>query len=148
MPLKAWTLWAVICVAACQPAPRLPPPRPAGVPSDAVWVGGVDGGDWLRCVFRGKDPAIYDCDVYSDQTGRLTASGMYTLVRCDPAGRCQPVTSLKSRTDYRAYDGVTIHLREPYALVPDGEIDHPFGDGHGKRVTYELGREVGPERLY
>jgi hypothetical protein len=49
---------------------------------------------------------------------------------------------------YQYFDGVTIHLAEERSLVPDGEIDHPFGDGHGKRASYRLGRESSPEVQY
>jgi hypothetical protein len=98
---------------------------------------------------RGKEPAaFFHCDIYSDQTGHLTARGSYSLARCDPSGQCKPAASLFPRLDYQSFDGVTIHLQEPYALLPDGEIDHPFGDGHGKRLTFRFGREAGPERPY
>jgi hypothetical protein len=141
-------LASLLAVACHNPTPR-PPPRASGVPIDAVWAGGVDGGDWLRCVMRGKEPAaFFDCDVYSDQTGHVIASGSYSLARCGPDGQCEPVTSLVPRTDYQFFDGVAIHLRQPYALIPDGDIDYPLGDGHGKRSTYRFGRETSPARAY
>ncbi|MCU1230359.1 MAG: hypothetical protein JWO97_3243, partial [Acidobacteria bacterium] len=51
------------------------------------------------------------------------------------------VGSLFARLDYSSYDEV-IHLSDHRALVPDGEIDHPFDARHGKRTTYAMGAEV------
>jgi hypothetical protein len=32
-------------------------------------------------------------------------------------------------------------------MVPHGPIDYPFPDG-GKRITYDHGSQVGPEKQY
>jgi hypothetical protein len=49
------------------------------------------------------------------------------------------------RINFSAYDGVLIHQQNGTALVPNGEVDHPFDAQHGKRTTYDMGvvrREV------
>ncbi len=119
---------------ACTLAPPQPPPRPAGVPAEAVWAGGVDGGDWLLCLREAGAPNwSFNCRVFSDQTGHLTTQGKYVLADCEDGGACTPQAEGPSTLAYRYFDGVTVHLADELALVPDGEVDHPFGDGHGKR---------------
>jgi len=98
---------------------------------------------------RGKEPAaFFDCSVYSDQTGSLLAEGAYILGKCTPDTRCEPKASLDSGLDFAYYDGVRIHLRNSYALLPDGLINYPFDDGHGKRIRYKFGVEDGAEHDY
>ena len=133
----------------CVYSPPGPPPRPEGVPPAAVWAGGVDGGDWLLCSpDEGGSRGEFACQVFSDQTGDITARGRYVFAECSSAGECAPQADVPPRLAFRSFDGIWFHLEGGLALVPDGEIDHPFGDGHGKRVVYSLGREVGPEVQY
>jgi hypothetical protein len=61
-----------------QAAPLRPKTRPVGIPSDAVWVGGADGGAYVRCTIdsaRNVNP----CSVWNDYTGDLIESGDYRL---------------------------------------------------------------------
>jgi hypothetical protein len=53
------------------------PARPSGVPHNAHWSGGPDGGNWFDCVHANLD--IWSCSVYADVTGVLVASGKYKL---------------------------------------------------------------------
>ena len=95
-----------------------------------------------------KEPAsVYACQIYSDQSGQLVAKGRYVFASCDAERRCTPRTTLTATPGYEAYDGITIHLGHD-ALLPDGEIDYPFGDRHGERRTYVLGVEKGPGSAY
>lgn len=61
------------------PAEGCPPSvRPAGVPSDALWVGGADGGAYVRCevdLARNVD----HCELWNDFTGDLAESGDYQI---------------------------------------------------------------------
>lgn len=125
------------------------PARPATVPAEATWAGGVDGGAWIQCGVRYKEPAtVYECSIYSEGRGDLNTKGRFVFVRCDPNGRCTPGISLMRRPRFEAFDGVRLYLASEEFLVPDGEIDYPFGDRHGKRVTYKMGVQNGPERSY
>ena len=68
-------------LSACRNSPTLEPNhRPAGVPNDAMWVGGADGGAYVRC---GIDTTrnVNPCSVWSDYTGQLVESGDYELVK-------------------------------------------------------------------
>lgn len=68
-------------MSSCQKPPTLEPEhRPQNVPNDAVWVGGADGGAYVRC---GIDPTqnVNPCSVWNDYTGMLIESGNYQLVK-------------------------------------------------------------------
>lgn len=52
--------------------------RPASVPRDAVWVGGADGGAYVRC-YLDKAADADTCSIWNDYTGALTESGAYRL---------------------------------------------------------------------
>ncbi len=129
------------------------PPRPASVSASAVWRGGQDGGAWIDCRWQAKEPyASYACETYADR-GSAWARGNFVLadrVEVAEGVTIRPVPSMLEvdSSELVGYDGVVIHLAGPRVLVPHGEIDYPFGDGHGKRAVYELGRQVTPDRQY
>ena len=50
--------------------------RPTGVPEDAVWAGGIDGGNWIACDIVGP---VNRCAVYHDYTGEIRLSGDFQL---------------------------------------------------------------------
>ena len=55
-----------------------PSVRPAGIPLDALWVGGADGGAYVRCAVdlaRNVDR----CEAWNDSTGNLAESGDYQV---------------------------------------------------------------------
>ena len=69
----------MLSVCGCNQAALLKPrTRPSGVPSEALWVGGADGGAYVRCTI---DPArdVNPCSVWNDYTGALIESGNYRL---------------------------------------------------------------------
>ena len=53
------------------------PEKPANVPSDAQWVGGIDGGDWLIC--HEVSTRTMTCTVFADVTGVLVDEGIFTF---------------------------------------------------------------------
>ena len=57
---------------------HIPPDRPAGVPAEAVWAGGLDGGSFIRCEI---DPArnVDKCTVYNDYSGQIMEQGDFRL---------------------------------------------------------------------
>jgi hypothetical protein len=68
----------ILSTCGCGPAELRPKTRPQGVPSDALWAGGADGGAYVRCTV---DPARNAnlCSVWNDYTGDLVESGYYRL---------------------------------------------------------------------
>jgi hypothetical protein len=128
-----------------------PPKRPTEVPASAVWAGGPDGGSWIDCK-SGSAKDVYECRIYGDPKGTLWAAGNYLL-------RSSSWNEQRGSADYSEpgeaapmvfnfFDGTIIHLKSPLVLVPNGVIDYPFGDGHGKRQEYEVGEPTGPESEY
>lgn len=56
-------------VAACGRAERYSPPRPPGLPPDAVYAGGIDGGDWVAC--EGVQDGALHCRIFDSREGSL-----------------------------------------------------------------------------
>lgn len=71
------------------------------------------------------------------EAGDVVARGEFVHARF-AGGKWVAIGSLFTRLDYSSYDGDVIHLSGRRALIPDGDIDHPFNAQHGKRTTYAL----------
>ncbi|MEA2570524.1 MAG: hypothetical protein QOI24_2525 [Acidobacteriota bacterium] len=118
---------------ACANEPR----RPASVSPAAEWAGGSDGGSWIDCGQITKEPVVaFRCTMWSE-AGDVVARGEFVHARF-AGGKWVAIGSLFTRLDYSSYDGDVIHLSGRRALIPDGDIDHPFNAQHGKRTTYAL----------
>jgi hypothetical protein len=70
-------LIAIVALAGCQYDLR-PPKRPGGVPSEATWVGGIDGGGWVLCHADEPLSGYNLCTVWNEE-GRPFESGRYRL---------------------------------------------------------------------
>ena len=129
------------------------PPRPSNGPPSAVWAGGTDGGAWIDCSFAWKEPHVaYTCNTFTD-SGHPWASGAYVLaeirrngseIAYEPLGAFARIDA----SDYISFSGTFINLTGDRVLLPHGVIDYPFGDGHGKRGEYIVGKEVSPLTQY
>jgi hypothetical protein len=64
---------------------QYPPARPAGVPSSAVWAGGLDGGGWVTCSEEG--PGDHNVCTIWDEEGRTRGSAQYRLKNLSRAAR-------------------------------------------------------------
>ncbi len=98
-----------LCLVGCH-SHVSPPPRPHGVPADAVWAGGEDGGSFIRCTFDSTS-ALDRCSVFNDRTGHLDAQGKYEI-----KGKSKPQDV--ARFVYSGFDGHQIHLADGSILVP------------------------------
>ena len=58
--------------------------RPESVPREALWAGGVDGGDWILC--KKRHGRIYNCEVFGE-TGNRISVGDYHYEGEEPWGR-------------------------------------------------------------
>lgn len=54
-----------------------PPPRVSGIPENAIWSGGIDGGNWFIC--SANIDSTYNCSVFDDRTGLLILDGNFRL---------------------------------------------------------------------
>jgi hypothetical protein len=86
------------------------PPRPSGVPADAVWAGGADGGSFIKCAFDSAT-GLDLCSVFNDYTGETEARGRY---RVDGKSRAQDAGQFA----YSAFDGKKIYLKDGSVLSP------------------------------
>jgi hypothetical protein len=122
-------------VLSCQP---YCPTRPPSVPSEAVWAGGPDGGAWIVCKWRTKEPLLeYDCQVFSE-TGSLWSNGTYLMA----TEHGIPLTGLGkggSISSFQFYDGRIISISSRRSLIPEGWVTYPTGSEHGEIIRYEKG---------
>lgn len=75
-----------------------PPDKLQDIPSEAVWVGGVDGGAWYLC----KKISSYkaDCIIYNDNNGEVWESGIFTT----KSGSLEEIDFLNSKS-YQGFNG-------------------------------------------
>ena len=55
-------------------------PHPKGVPNEAVWAGGPDGGSFVFCDVDSRKE-VNHCKVWNDFNGQLVESGEYRLLK-------------------------------------------------------------------
>ena len=94
------------CLAACQPQSASgQPPRPAGVPEEAIWVGGTDGGVFVLVV--GDGDAAYRGCIFFDRIPLLHYNGLF--VKSTPGPVAGP---LDDPATFDAWDGARLYLAE------------------------------------
>lgn len=104
-------LAALISVAACTIESDTSPARPAGLPADAVWIGGSDGGVFVR-VIPGNTPQAYSGAIYHPD-GQVWYQGRFVMT-----GRTAPASPLTT-ADVSAWDGMKLLLKEGGTLVAE-----------------------------
>lgn len=84
---------------------RAQPPshRPKGVPLNAVWAGGLDGGSYFLCVVD-KEKRVNPCTVWNEETGSVIVSGDFWVSGQDRA-------AIAEELKYGWYDGHVIGLQ-------------------------------------
>jgi hypothetical protein len=92
-----------------------PPPRPSGVPQNAVWAGGAEGGSFL-VLFPTTATKLYRGTIYDDRTGAVVFKGILGL----DGGSAQPI-DVKDPKAFRSWDGHTLHLEDGRLLTPRGK---------------------------
>ena len=68
----------VVATTSCGPAQLKPAKRPSGVPADAVWAGGADGGAYVRCSLD-EQREVDKCIVWNDSNGETDGLKDYRL---------------------------------------------------------------------
>lgn len=102
----------------CRQRPRLAPTvRPHGVPEDAVWAGGADGGAYIRCsVDKTHDYNV--CTVWNDFTGESSGPAAYRL---EPQGR----PAAEQELSFLGAANATIYLKGGLTLTRVEEFKTP-----------------------
>ncbi len=91
-----------------------PPPRPAGLPADAFWVGGPDGGVFMRLEPPTGDATTYSGAIDYEFDGSVWYEGRLRLEPADGAP-----FDVRERQQIAGWDGIQIHLTDGRALVAD-----------------------------
>ena len=127
------------------------PKRPPEVAEGTSWVGDCEEGVWVSCRRGALGGRSIRCEV-QQSTGEDVLSGEFAFIErgtppfeddwdrpiFDP-----PLESLP----FLSFDGTRIVLEGDRALVPDGWVDRPAGDGLIRRQRFELGRPTDSEML-
>lgn len=84
------------------------PQRPESVPTDAMWIGGVDGGAWVLLKKNAGDPEyIYRVEIYGDQAGDKWYIGKLEVVP-----NSQPDVPLDNPDAFGVWDGDNLLLED------------------------------------
>jgi hypothetical protein len=89
-----------------------PQPRPANVPREAVWLGGSDGGVFVRIKQDKVDPSnIYSAEIYFGSTGEVWYKGRLSMKPSE-----KPKFDYKNVDSYAGWDGDTLYLKDGRVL--------------------------------
>ncbi len=116
LPRRQLLLVCSLAILGCTtPSPVSAPKRPAGVPADALWSGGADGGVFLRIAKKAGSPRlVYDVVVYNDFTGEVWFKGPMTL---SAPGELE-ARSLREPKTFGGWDGTLLYLADGRHLAP------------------------------
>lgn len=85
-----------------------PPKKPAGVPKEAIWSGGLDGGVFILIKKdKNSPPNIYLAEIYFDSTGEIWYKGRMSM---EPSEK--PSFDYKNKEVYSGWDGDILYLRD------------------------------------
>lgn len=126
------------------------PKRAAGIPTDAVWAGGADGGRWISCDVKNSEATRYYCRVFNDFNGSEMRSGDYVLkkVRWDDDQKkafYSDVETFQGPLKYNGDDGRAIHLLDSLVLLPVEKAFESASEKSGKVLLHFKGFEYGKE---
>jgi hypothetical protein len=108
-PIRALFLLGVAFLYACSSYQH---ERPKSVPSAAQWLGGADGGVWIKCLQQ--NASLLKCEIFDGDTGRILQSGTYLS------------HGSITQADLTAFDGRT--------LITNSEaLTYRRGEGNGSR---------------
>jgi hypothetical protein len=103
--ITACAAWLVFCLLGCQKGVR-PPQSPQSVPKGSFWLGGPDGGVFVRLLKKSTDPPeVYRASIYEDTSGALLYEGPLIMV---PPNK--PVVDTSNSAPFSFWDGQGLHL--------------------------------------
>jgi len=105
------TLFVILSATGCGPYSLEPKTRPPGVPSDALWVGGADGGAYVRCAVDNiRDVDL--CTVWNDNNGYSRGPGSYRLEQANRAATPSELKFIGAANDSIYLEGGLILKRQ------------------------------------
>lgn len=107
MPKLFNIIFLTVILFSCQYAGKNNEPiRKTGIPKNAFWVGGIDGGNWYLIDSMHRHENNISIKIYNDQTGELILSKTFVLV-C-PESKQRSLENLQKRIN--SFDGEKITL--------------------------------------
>ena len=92
--------------------------RPATVPSNAIWVGGIDGGVYVLIAKQAnRDKQIYNGNIYFEN-GEQWYSGKMKLIP-----EYSTFTDIRNKDNYSGWDGEVLYLTKGRSLKALEKID-------------------------
>ncbi len=96
-----------------------PPARPANVPKEAIWSGGMDGGVFIYIKKSENAPSnIYSAEIYYDTTGEIWYKGRLSLEASE-----NKIFDFNDKDVYAGWDGDTLYLRDGRMLKAIDSIE-------------------------
>jgi hypothetical protein len=92
--------------------------RPSGVPEDALWFGGADGGVFLVAKPISTTPYLCHATIYNDVSGDVECRGVFAISREEGE---RP--DLHDQQLYSFWDGTEIHLSDGRYLYRVASLD-------------------------
>jgi hypothetical protein len=104
-------LFGVVIFASCRFEAEVPnvPPRKVGIPEDAFWIGGPNGGNWYQVDYIHNHKNNAFIKVFDD-AGRLVVANQFYVICLIKKNRGILIEDLKSQIV--AFDGEKIHLKQ------------------------------------
>lgn len=126
-----------------------PPARPSAAPPDSIWVGGSDGGVWLKCIKKINNRL--NCKTFSQVEGRIFTEADYELWSAGGHGKKKSIektVELFPRESFDFFDGTRIFMKDGVVLVPDGKFVTYFSHDSGEIKYFSDGQEKGEPRKF
>ncbi len=86
-----------------------PPAQVSNIPSNAKWIGGVDGGNWYL-LKKVVSPNVFRITIYNERSGDIEADTTFTL---NPLCTLKAIDSLTLIKCINGYDGEKVLLTLP-----------------------------------
>ncbi len=83
------------------------PKKPKSVPTDAFWVGGIDGGNFIFVSKHEDKDSLFSVKIYNDYTGDLEYTGVLKY-----SGNKTIEKSLNDHSLYQGWDGEKLHFAD------------------------------------
>ncbi|MFL1406200.1 hypothetical protein ACJO2E_12735 [Marinobacter sp. M1N3S26] len=88
------------------------PNKPASVPADTFWAGGIDGGNFIKITVDSTDPNAVSAEIYNDSTGDIEYDGL--MEYSGPDGIPEAVSD---PSFIHGWDGYSLHLANGHSLT-------------------------------
>src|SRR5688572_28833746 len=98
------SLTIIILWTSCSTTAKQGPERIKGIPEDAFWVGGQDGGQWYKIKKLNKESLTVDFVIYNDYTGEIATERQFQL-KCNSKNE---INWDNFNDEINAYDGQRI----------------------------------------